>query len=161
MTGTDLSPMQVSTTGREGEAAPDIRHQPTWVPPNVKFELDDASKSWTWDDKAFDFIHIRYLNGAFKDWPAVFREAYRCCQPGGWIESCEFDPKFQCDDGSLEGNKVAMDAVKGWNSCFEEGGQKLGLNFIVARDGTQDHAITGAGFEDLNIVTYKASVGSV
>ena len=37
--GTDLSPTQ-----------------PTWVPPNVRFEIDDATKPWTWDAGAFDFV---------------------------------------------------------------------------------------------------------
>ncbi|KAJ4015028.1 hypothetical protein NW766_005356, partial [Fusarium irregulare] len=65
--------------------------QPEWVPPNVHFEVADASLQWPWKDDYFDFVHVRYLFGAIHDWPALFCEAYRCCAPGGWVQSCEAD----------------------------------------------------------------------
>lgn len=58
--GTDLSPIQ-----------------PTWVPPNVKFQIDDAEAEWTWERDSFDYIHIRHLAGAIKDWPALLKQAYK------------------------------------------------------------------------------------
>lgn len=60
VTGTDLSPIQ-----------------PTWVPPNVKFEIDDAQDEWTWPDNHFDFIHMRCLMGSMKDWPYLYSQAFR------------------------------------------------------------------------------------
>lgn len=33
--------------------------QPSWVPPNIKFVIDDCLLQWTWPDDHFDFIHIR------------------------------------------------------------------------------------------------------
>ncbi|KAJ4265934.1 hypothetical protein NW764_015443 [Fusarium oxysporum] len=68
--GTDLSPIQ-----------------PDWVPPNVRFELEDATSNWTWSNDSFDFVHMRYLIGAITDWGALFKEAFRCCKPGGFVES--------------------------------------------------------------------------
>jgi len=44
VTGVDLSPTQ-----------------PQHVPPNCKFQIDDASKEWTFRKNHFDFIHIRHL----------------------------------------------------------------------------------------------------
>lgn len=64
ITGTDLSPIQ-----------------PTWVPPNVKFEIDDAQTEWTWDDNWFDFVHIRCLMGSIKDWHHLYSEAFRQAHP--------------------------------------------------------------------------------
>ncbi|CAG9948802.1 unnamed protein product, partial [Clonostachys rosea f. rosea IK726] len=50
-TGIDLSPTQ-----------------PSGVPPNCKFELDNTSQEeWMFPDNTFDYIHIRYLLGYFKD----------------------------------------------------------------------------------------------
>jgi SAM-dependent methyltransferase len=49
--GTDLSPIQ-----------------PTWVPPNVKFKIDDCEAEWTYPDNYFDYIHIQGLSGCVKDW---------------------------------------------------------------------------------------------
>lgn len=43
--GTDLSPSQ-----------------PEWVPPNCRFEIEDASKDeWTFKENTFHFIHIRFF----------------------------------------------------------------------------------------------------
>lgn len=33
--------------------------QPSWVAPNVKFEIDDLEKEWTFKPDYFDFIHSR------------------------------------------------------------------------------------------------------
>ncbi|RKK23540.1 hypothetical protein BFJ68_g17274 [Fusarium oxysporum] len=137
--GTDLSAMQ-----------------PNWVPPNVKFEIDDATQPWTWPEHTLDFVHIRFLNGAIKDWHALFREAYRCCKPGGYVESGEFDPRYYCDDGTADG----VDVIETWNSVFEMGAQKLGYSFTVIEDNLQETGISNAGFQDINVVAYKAPVGA-
>ncbi|KAI9823811.1 MAG: hypothetical protein M1826_007632 [Phylliscum demangeonii] len=73
VTGTDLSAIQ-----------------PDAVPSNVFFEIDDAEEEWTFG-QSFDLIHIRNLSGAFRHWPAVYRECYRHLRPGGYLELIEFD----------------------------------------------------------------------
>ena len=83
ITGTDLSPTQ-----------------PSWVPANVKFEIDDVEEPWTFPEK-FDFIHARYLAAAIVDWPKLVRQAFRNTKPGGWAEFQDFDPTYYSDDGSL------------------------------------------------------------
>ena len=55
--------------------------QPTYVPTNVSFEIDNAEDDWTWEDNTFDFIHIRALLGSIKDWDKLYRQAYRCLKP--------------------------------------------------------------------------------
>ncbi|RPB11846.1 S-adenosyl-L-methionine-dependent methyltransferase [Morchella conica CCBAS932] len=82
--GTDLSPIQ-----------------PSWVPPNVHFQIDDAESEWTFPKNYFDLVHIRHLSGAIKDWEALYTEAYRHCKPGGWIDIAEFEMDIFCDDGTL------------------------------------------------------------
>lgn len=63
VTGTDLSPIQ-----------------PTWVPPNCRFEIDDAAGDWTFDKDSFDFIHARGLYGCIADWPAFYKNVYEYAQ---------------------------------------------------------------------------------
>ena len=58
--GTDLSPTQ-----------------PSWVPPNVKFEIDDAQMDWTYAEDDFDFVHMRCLMGSIDSWPRLFGQAFR------------------------------------------------------------------------------------
>lgn len=69
--GTDLSPIQ-----------------PSWVPPNLKFEVDDAQLDWTYAEADFDFVHIRCLMGSIENWPRLFRQAYRWAWLS-FLESCE------------------------------------------------------------------------
>lgn len=64
--------------------------QPTDVPPNVFFEIDDAQEEWTYMEP-FDFIHIRGLSGAFRDWTTVYQEALKHLQPNGILEVADFD----------------------------------------------------------------------
>jgi hypothetical protein len=43
--------------------------QPSAVPPNVFFEIDDAEEEsgWTYPDDNFDLVHFRSMKGAFRD----------------------------------------------------------------------------------------------
>ena len=51
--------------------------QPTWVPPNVKFEVDDVEDNWTWDRDKFDLIYSQFmLSGSISDIKKYFRQAY-------------------------------------------------------------------------------------
>ncbi|EDN91241.1 hypothetical protein SS1G_00644 [Sclerotinia sclerotiorum 1980 UF-70] len=67
--------------------------QPTAVPLNVFFEIDDAEEEggWTWPPNEFDLIHLRNMAGAFGDWDHIYSEAYIHLKPGGWIEIMDFD----------------------------------------------------------------------
>ncbi|KAF5021876.1 hypothetical protein F66182_6067 [Fusarium sp. NRRL 66182] len=137
--GTDLSPIQ-----------------PSWVPPNVKFELEDATQTWTFPHDHFDFIHIRYLFGSVQDWNALFKEAYRHCKPGGWIQSCEIDPPFYSDDGSVDDDY----GIQTWNELVREGGKRTGRSFCVVEEGLQVPGIKATGFVDIQEANYKVPVGS-
>ncbi|GKU09666.1 tam methyltransferase [Fusarium langsethiae] len=134
--GTDLSPCQ-----------------PQWVPPNLRFEIDDAIQPWTWKENCFDFIHIRYLFGAIKDWNTLFKEAYRCCAPGGWVQSGEADITFRSDDGTTELEPV----FETYQKLFEDGSQILGNPFFV--HDLQQKAFEEAGFTYVKTVDYKFPIG--
>ncbi|CVL12628.1 related to methyltransferase [Fusarium proliferatum] len=136
VTATDLSPTQ-----------------PKWVPPNVRFEIDDATETWTWKDNTFDFIHMRYLFGAIQDWTALYQQAYRVCTPGGWVESVEADIHFRSDDGTAEEQEV----YRLCNKLYEEGGKAIGRTFFV--HDLQPKGMEDAGFVDIKTVDYKIPIG--
>ncbi|RYC96789.1 hypothetical protein BFJ63_vAg646 [Fusarium oxysporum f. sp. narcissi] len=129
--------------------------QPEWVPPNVHFEIADATLTWPWKDNYFDFIHIRYLFGSVQDWPALFQEAYRCCAPGGWVQSCEADIHFYSDDGTTDSEP----ALQKWADLYERGGAETGRTFFLQQEALQERSITEAGFTDVRIFDYKLPVG--
>ncbi|KAL6713184.1 hypothetical protein ACLMJK_009305 [Lecanora helva] len=65
--------------------------QPATAPPNLFFELDDATQEWAYTSP-FDFIHIRGLAGAFtaKQWERVYEQAAKHLKPGGTLEVADF-----------------------------------------------------------------------
>ncbi|KAG6071169.1 hypothetical protein E4U16_006306, partial [Claviceps sp. LM84 group G4] len=134
--GTDLSPCQ-----------------PQWVPPNVCFEIDDATLDWTWNDNHFDFIHARYLFGGIRNWAGLLKEAYRCCAPGGWVQSAECDVELYSDDGSTELEPV----LASYGDLFREGGKVLNRHFFVRE--LQQQAFDEAGFVEQKSIPYKIPIG--
>lgn len=55
------------------------------VPPNCRFEIDDADDEWTFGTR-FDFIHARAMCSCFSDHKNVIQSCYDALQPGGWCE---------------------------------------------------------------------------
>ncbi|KAI0839508.1 S-adenosyl-L-methionine-dependent methyltransferase [Hypoxylon sp. FL0890] len=137
--GTDLSPTQ-----------------PLWVPPNVKFELDDCTQPWTWTANSFDFVHMRYLIGGIADWDELLRQAYRVTRPGGWVQSCEPNVHIRSDDGT-----VAPDSAYEtfWNMLYRDATEKLGFSFNPVEENVQRRAFEVAGFRNIEVRDYKFPVG--
>lgn len=106
---------------------------------------------WNWKDSSFDFVHLRYLFGAIKDWPALMKQAYRVTQPGGWVESCEADVDFVSDDDTVAGEPV----LATWAQLYRDAGVKTQTSFAVIKEDLQKKALTEAGFEDIQVVNYK------
>ncbi|KAK1599180.1 methyltransferase domain-containing protein [Colletotrichum navitas] len=73
--------------------------QPTWVPPNVKFEIDDVEDSWV--TEKYDFIFCRYMAASLGDWPKLMRRIFRNTNPGGWVEFQDYNIQYMSDDGTL------------------------------------------------------------
>ncbi|KAG6084314.1 hypothetical protein E4U16_002122 [Claviceps sp. LM84 group G4] len=134
--GTDLSPCQ-----------------PRWVPPNLCFEIDDATLEWTWNDNHFDYIHMRYIVGGIEDWTALFKEAYRCCAPGGWVESLEYDAEFLSDDGTTELEPI----LASFGELYRQASKILNRPLFVQE--IQPQALDEAGFIDKRVIPYKVPVG--
>ncbi|KAI1800692.1 S-adenosyl-L-methionine-dependent methyltransferase [Daldinia bambusicola] len=149
--GTDISPTQ-----------------PSWVPGNLRFEMDDFNQTpWTFAPGTFDFVHMRYLCGGVLDWDALYAEAFRAVRPGtGWVEAFEPALRIRSDDGSVcEGDGSALAA---WGPLFEEGARRYGNNGVpgsansrpsrpmnAVEDGTLERAFRNAGFVDVVIQTLK------
>ena len=88
--------------------------QPNFLPPNLKFEVDDLEERWLYHQK-FDYIHARDIGGSLKDWPKFFKQAFEFTAPGGYIELTDALYPFKSDDGSLDGT-----AVLKWSQLIHE-----------------------------------------
>ncbi|KAL1993936.1 hypothetical protein VTN49DRAFT_2605 [Thermomyces lanuginosus] len=80
--------------------------QPTLVPPNLKFLVDDLTSDWEYESNPFDFIHARYLCFSFKDIGKLVKQCYRSVKPGGWVEFQDWDAYPISQDGSLSGTDL-------------------------------------------------------
>ena len=74
--------------------------QPTSVPYNLAWLIDDCETS-DWDyGFSFDYVHIRTLFGSIKDWPALYEKAYRFvifCDYQAFLAHCHVEPCSQED----------------------------------------------------------------
>lgn len=137
--GTDVTPIQRS-----------------WVPPNVKFELDDCNKEWTWPNNTFDFVNLRYLIGVVDDWDALFRNAYRVAKPGAYVESLVPGSYFLSDDGTVkEGSSLDQ-----WGRVFREGGKRIGRTFSILEEDLQRKGMEAAGFVDIEFKDFRCPMGT-
>ncbi|RMZ77470.1 hypothetical protein DV738_g4377, partial [Chaetothyriales sp. CBS 135597] len=134
--GTDLSPIQ-----------------PTHVPPNVQFEIDDCTDEWAYLENSFDFIHVRGLFGSLRDWPAFYKQVYDHLKPGGWYEQLECSVDCRADDDSTPpGSPCAR-----WGELFTHAFNKLGKPVDVLNH--QYRWLREAGFEDVHEERFKMPIG--
>lgn len=76
--------------------------QPSSVPQNVHFFIDDASEEdWAVPSDYFDYIHTRVLLGCFADFQEVIKKGFYYTKPGGHMESQEIMSTPYCDDGTM------------------------------------------------------------
>ncbi|KAF6804185.1 methyltransferase [Colletotrichum sojae] len=132
--GIDLSPMQ-----------------PGWVPPNVKFEIDDVESPWI--DRKYDFIYCRYMTGAIKDWPKLVQNIYDHLNPGGWVEFYDVDPDFYSPDGTY----TEKHATHKWVTTLLDTMDSLGQ---TCRVGTKFEGwVKDAGFQNVQHQKYLVPLG--
>lgn len=103
--------------------------QPTWVPPQLTFEIVDMENPWEdfFKPNIFDYIHLRTMAGCFKDWDEILEQAlklvsfpfvdlglswltktqYRHAAPGGYVEVQDFGADVFHMGGNIpEGSKL-------------------------------------------------------
>ncbi|KAI5812273.1 S-adenosyl-L-methionine-dependent methyltransferase [Pyronema omphalodes] len=127
--------------------------QPIWVPPNCRFELDDAMEEWTYKDDFFDFIHSRNISSGVSNWEHLISEMFRCTVPGGYVELCEADMSMHCDDGTMKDDnplKICADTVR--TALVKMGRICPDLKML-------ETLFRKAGFEDITTMTAKEPFG--
>ncbi|KAL2831964.1 S-adenosyl-L-methionine-dependent methyltransferase [Aspergillus pseudoustus] len=133
--GTDLSPIQ-----------------PSWVPPNVQFEVDDCCDEWIYGKDTFDFVHIRGLYGSVADWDALYRQAYTHIKPGGYIEQVEQSVVPKSDDHTTDGT-----IFEEWGKVSLQAGDAFGKSLRIV-DESKGKMIK-AGFVDVVERRFRVPIG--
>lgn len=151
--GTDLSPIQ-----------------PTLVPPNVQFEVDDCCDEWLYTPNSFDFIHVRGLYGCVADWNRFYKQALkyvsfliirhkmfanpgcRHLKPGGYIEQVEQSVVPKSDDGTTKGT-----IFEKWGEVSLQAGDAFGKTLRICDEAKQK--MIEAGFVDVVEHRFKCPIG--
>ncbi|KAF7542389.1 hypothetical protein G7Z17_g11621 [Cylindrodendrum hubeiense] len=137
--GTDLSPTQ-----------------PSWVPPNLEFQIDDAQLDWTFEPESFDFIHIRYLQGSIDDWEKLYGQLYKFLKPGGWFQHIEPDLQMLSDNPEVIVDENHI--FTRWAQVFGEVGDKIGRTFDFTNKKMKKLS-KDAGFTHVNFENHKIPIG--
>lgn len=129
--------------------------QPAWVPPNVKFMVDDIESPWLHPQNHFDLIHSRHIVMAIKDWPNLLRNAYDHLKPGGWLELQEVHHFPQASsDTELD---LMEPLVKFWANV-SAGLGALGVDFTKTQQLAQ--LVRDAGFVNVTERIFHIPIGT-
>ena len=128
--------------------------QPSWVPPNCHFEIDDIEEDWMYAKNSFDFIFGRELLMTIRDWPRLIAQAYDHLKPGGYLEHSLTHPRTHCQDGSLD---LKTSSFAESANLFFEMGEKMGTPLDVQEKWKDQFA--AAGFEDVEESVFRTPTG--
>ncbi|KAK7961601.1 uncharacterized protein PG986_002426 [Apiospora aurea] len=126
--------------------------QPVWLPPNVKFLIDDCEDEWLNGD-GWDLVHFRTMSAVLKNVPKMCEQAFANLKPGGWVEWQELHAWMQCDDGTMPPNDPAFDFYK----LFQQAFRRIGCDTALAAN--LDGPLKDAGFVNVQCVVKKIPVG--
>lgn len=124
--------------------------QPQWVPPNLRFQVDDCETGWTFEQR-FDLIHMRNLSGSIADWPQLVRAAYDNLKPGSYFEVVDWETRSQTDDDSLAANSNLFK----WQDDVNSAASKFGRQMNTA--SKLKGWVTDAGFIEVQEEVLKVS----
>jgi trans-aconitate methyltransferase len=126
--------------------------QPSFVPPNCSFEIDDCESAWPYrQGQGFDFIHMRSMAGSITDWPRLFRQAFEHMNPGGWIEIQEYAIQMHVE----EGDENMPETIANWLAETDRASKIINKTMNVVGGLRED--VIKAGFTATQEDIYKVS----
>ncbi|KAK1760123.1 S-adenosyl-L-methionine-dependent methyltransferase [Echria macrotheca] len=127
--------------------------QPQWCPPNVKFVVDDVELDWA-ETEPYDYVHVRYMAGAIKDWPRLVKQIYDHLKPGGWVEFQETANTLYSQDGTLKPDNAMVRMMDGLSEACD----KIGRTLDPAP--SMEGWVKEAGFEKVAVEKFRLPIGS-
>ncbi|KAL2142528.1 hypothetical protein VTI28DRAFT_1085 [Corynascus sepedonium] len=132
--------------------------QPEWVPPNVRFMVDDVESPWLHPRNYFDYIHSRHTVMAIKDWPKLMRRALEHLRPGGWFEMQEVH-HFPISANRTRPMPADHPVAQYW-SLIMEGLTHLGIDFHAAAGGRLASMMREVGFVNVTERVLQIPLGT-
>jgi len=129
--------------------------QPTQVPANIEFHIENGEEEWIRPADAVDLVHFRNMAGAFSDWPFIYQQAFHCIKPGGWIELLDYDD-FMGDRNFLSlypPDSYAYILTKGLIDAAGRAGKPMNVAHL------DKSMLSAAGFVDVQERVYDLGIG--
>lgn len=130
--------------------------QPDWVPPNVKFMVDDVESPWLHPRNYFDYIHSRHTVMAIQDWPKLLRRSLEHLRPGGWVELQEVH-HFPL---SANGTMPADHPVAQYWALINQGLTSLGIDFQATSQGRLADMMRQCGYVNVAEKVFHVPIGT-
>lgn len=127
--------------------------QPTWIPPNCRFEVSDIEDDWMFTKNSFDFIHARELIMAVRDWDRLFKQAFDHLRPGACLEIGGTYPTPTSDDNTLPENSYLKEVER----LFFQMGEAMGSPLEAPK--IWKDKMEQAGFVDVRETIFKVPQG--
>ncbi|OAA57144.1 Methyltransferase type 11 [Akanthomyces lecanii RCEF 1005] len=122
--------------------------QPSYVPPNVRFIIDDVEDEWDYPSQ-LDFVFGRMLVGSISNWPKLMAQSYDNLRSGGWLELQDIVLQPQCADGTLKEDSF----IKKW--ADEMLTATANINRYADSGLFYKQQMIDAGFVNVTEVVYK------
>ncbi|KAK1451957.1 hypothetical protein CMEL01_06531 [Colletotrichum melonis] len=144
--------------------------QQEFVPPNVRFEIDDIEEEWTYSEP-FNYIHSRFMNASVANWKEYLKKCYESVifqqypltsrigrltglglsniAPGGYLELLENQVDPVSDDNTLPKDSSIHEYV----NLIRSGSEKMGRVFVDV--STLKSLVVEAGFVDVELRIFK------
>ncbi|KAG5955255.1 hypothetical protein E4U58_007165 [Claviceps cyperi] len=132
--------------------------QPDWLPPNVRFMVDDAESSWLFPRNHFDYIHSRHTVMAIKDWDRLYGRAFEHLKSGGWMEMQEIHHRPR--SATMEGLVPADHPVARFWTLVTEGLAALGVDLDISSGGILAEKMEQAGFTNVTERVFHVPIGT-
>ncbi|KAG2162524.1 hypothetical protein VTO58DRAFT_105981 [Aureobasidium pullulans] len=117
--------------------------QPSFVPPNLKYIIDDAEELWVYDHR-FDYVHCRLMAGCFADPEKLIQQAFENLEPGGYLEFQDYGLPCRSVDDTLDGTSLEK-----WGILMCEAARKLGRPMGTEVSEKYREWMEAAGFVDI------------
>ncbi|PLB48668.1 S-adenosyl-L-methionine-dependent methyltransferase [Aspergillus steynii IBT 23096] len=98
--------------------------QPSWIPPNCRFEVDDFEQDWSYS-QGFDYIHGRELEGCIGDHDRLFRQAYESLRPNGYFEIASLEVNTYSDDNTHMRAPCLLEGVRNMHAASKMYGKDM------------------------------------
>lgn len=115
----------------------------------LRAHLIPRSDDWDYTQK-FDYIHTRVTGGCWWSFEEqVIQQAFEALEPGGYLESQEYDFLVGCDDGTLD----PEGPLAQWFRHITVAGERC--NRSTTTGHSMKEAYERVGFVDVREVTFK------